>query len=291
MTFQLRTGPGVLRLLSLPGVGERSVQAITDEFETWTDLVGTPDWRLTEILGKAIANRLLPHLEKPPGPAPLPNHLQVISRWDQDYPRQLLNTSKPPILLWCWGTPPPQASTPLVAIVGTRTPTGFGQAAAVMAATRAAQLGVGVISGLAVGIDQAASVAAMDAGGKTWVYLGGGHESMNTAQQVIAARIYATGGGVLAEVPPPTPVAAHQLTARNRLQSGTAHATFIAQTRLPDGNAGVGTMHTVRHTIQQYRLLAVACPNTPWNGDPATAGNYALADPDGINPDHVYATR
>ena len=64
--------------------------------------------------------------------------------------------------------------TPLVAIVGTRTPSPEAADAAFAVARLLAGLGIGVVSGLALGIDGAAHRGCLAGGGKTVAVLGHG---------------------------------------------------------------------------------------------------------------------
>src|ERR1700684_1749075 len=99
-------------------------------------------------------------------------HDAKISYANSQYPRMLREVESPPTPLWARGTLRPDM--PLVAIVGTRRPTDYGRLMAFNLARELAGAGVGIVSGLAIGIDAAAHRGALDAGGYTLAVLGSG---------------------------------------------------------------------------------------------------------------------
>ena len=181
------------------------------------------------------------------------------------------------------GSLPPLA---VVAIVGTRHPTRFGRRAAEAAALGAVGAGLGVVSGLAAGIDTIVHEATLAAGGRTWAVLGSGVEVPTPfANARLAGEIVAGGGGLMAEVPPGTPVRPRQLEARDRIQSGLSLAVVICQCE-----SSSGAMHTARFAVMQGRLLAVVRPRGRDRAVAACSGNAALTDPNGCDPALVSAT-
>lgn len=289
--MDLRTGPGMAAVLGIPGIGEKRALLLADRFGTWGAVLAAQDAEIRGLLGQAVGTKFLrtrPEILEAPA---LPPGCTVISILDPEYPARLRGIPNPPTLLWVRGTLPPPGR-PAVAIVGTRHPTAYGQAVARQAATSAVEAGLGVVSGLATGSDSLAHAAALAAGGGTWAVLGCGVDMVaaDGPRGELAARIVASGGGLIAEVPPGTPTAVHLLTRRNRLQSGLALATLIAQSGLP-GAQPAGTMHTARFTIEQGRLLVVPQPRGRWADEPESAGNLALTDPHGCDPAVVYATK
>jgi len=167
-----------------------------------------------------------------------------------------------------------------VAIVGTRHPTSFGRAVAAAAARSAVAAGLAVISGLAAGIDTIAHATAMSAGGLTYAVIGSGVDVPTPRSNVsLAEEIVASGGGLIAEVPPGTPASRRQLVARDRIQSGLSLAVVVCQCETSSG-----AMHTARFAAVQGRLLAVVRPKGPASAVRACTGNLALVDPAGCDP-------
>jgi DNA processing protein len=199
------------------------------------------------------------------------------------YPAALASIPSPPKLLWVRGTLPPPAA---VAVVGTRNPTAFGREVAELAARGATEAGLGVISGLAAGVDTVAHKSALKAGGRTWAVLGSGVDVPTpTANTALAGEILDKGGGLLAEVPPGTSVTRRQLVARDRIQTGLSLAVVVCQCEIASG-----TMHTARFAILQGRLLVVMRPRGAESDLAANGGNLALSDPNGCDPTLLSAT-
>ena len=99
------------------------------------------------------------------------------------------------------GTWPPPPG-PRVAIVGARRPTPYGEAVAERLAADLAQAGVVVVSGLALGVDAAAHLGALEAGGVTLAVLGTGVDVIYPpANAELADRILAQGGALVSEFP------------------------------------------------------------------------------------------
>jgi len=199
------------------------------------------------------------------------------------YPAGLRSIPSPPKTLWVCGVLPPVEA---VAIVGTRRPTGFGRSMANLAARTAVDAGLAVVSGLAAGVDTVAHESALAAGAATWAVLGSGVDVPTPlSNSVLAEEIVASGGGLISELPPGTPVARRHLVARDRLQSGLCLAVVICQCETSSG-----TMHTARFAVMQGRPLVVARPRGRDAAVNACGGNVALADPRGCDPALLSAT-
>ena len=95
-----------------------------------------------------------------------------IARGDPEYPAALEALSKPPETLYLIGDI--QALQEGLAVVGARNATPYGRSAARLLAGCAARMGICVISGGARGCDSYAHEAAIEAGGRTVAFLGGG---------------------------------------------------------------------------------------------------------------------
>lgn len=91
--------------------------------------------------------------------------------------------------------PPPAGLR--VAVVGSRRPTPYGEAVAERLAGDLAAAGMVVISGLALGVDAAAHLGALEAGGCTIAVLGTGVDVIYPASHTDLARRIVEGGGAL----------------------------------------------------------------------------------------------
>jgi DNA processing protein len=125
-----------------------------------------------------------------------------------------------------------------------------------------------VVSGLAVGIDGAAHVAALEAGGESIAVLGSGLDDPSPAVHRRLARLIADHGAVVSELAPGVRPTAGTFPRRNRIVSALAFATVVVE-----APARSGALITARHALEQGRLLLVA-PGRPL--DSSVAGNLAL---------------
>jgi DNA processing protein len=163
-------------------------------------------------------------------------HAHLVLLGDDAYPTALLDLSDPPPALWALGDRSLHAGTrPCVAIVGTRDATAYGERAAASLGRTLAGAGVVVVSGMARGIDAAAHVASLDAGGGTIAVLGSGVDVAYPRSHRALHRRIVTEGLVLSELPPgsaPTPGA---FPRRNRIIAALARATIVVEAGFRSG--------------------------------------------------------
>lgn len=169
------------------------------------------------------------------------------------YPPLLTAIDGPPRRLFYRGAIHP-LEKPCVAVVGARTCTRDGRAAAEKFAAHLGECGVTVVSGLAHGIDTAAHEGALAAGGTTVAVLGCGVDRIYPARNTqLAHRILAGGGALLSEYAPGTPPAKHRFPERNRIISGLSHAVLVVE-----ASERSGSLITARLALEQGRdVLAV----------------------------------
>jgi DNA processing protein len=216
------------------------------------------------------AARHVPHIT--PEDPHLSSDTWVLVLGSRDYPAILAAAPAPPVLLY--GIGDPQALTPGVAIVGSRNLNEFGAIVASTAAQAAATQGLPVHSGLAAGVDAAAHTAALDANTATVAVLGCGTATIYPKEnELLHRRILASGGAVISEHHPDTPVRPNYLMARNRIIVGLATVVVPAQMGLRSG-----TMHSVSAAIESSRSIVVARPRPGHENDPGNEGVMALVD-------------
>jgi len=154
---------------------------------------------------------------------------------DRRYPACLdrLPRDERPERLFLSGRLPP---LPGVGIVGTRSPDGHGLTLAAELGRQCAQRGLTVVSGGAHGIDSAAHRGCLDGGGRTLVVLAGGLGRPHPASSLdMFAAAVASGGGLLAELPPATAVRRFMFLRRNRLIAALSSCLVVVQAGVRSG--------------------------------------------------------
>jgi len=175
-----------------------------------------------------------------------PDH-HLISWDDPRYPALLRQIPDPPVALFVRGDPACLA-VPQLAIVGSRNASPGGAATARAFATHLARCGLGITSGLALGIDAAAHAGALAGGGTTVAVLGTGPDRIYPREHVALAGAIAARGALCSEFPPGMGPMRGNFPRRNRLISGLAVGTLVVEARLQSG-----ALITARRAIEQGR--------------------------------------
>lgn len=156
----------------------------------------------------------------------------------------------------------------LVAIVGTRKPSREAAEAAFAVGRLLAELGIGVVSGLALGIDAAAHRGCLAGGGSTVAVLGHGLEvPVYPPQHSALAEAIRRRGALASPFPVSMTITRRSLLARNRWIARLAHAVWVVQTGVP-GGALAAAAHA--------RQLSVPVITTPWNDSQWQIGYQSL---------------
>jgi len=190
--------------------------------------------------------------------------------WDSAFPPQLREVYDPPLVLYHRGDWP-DWSEPLVAIVGTRHPTGQARECSYALAFDLGRRGLNSVSGLARGIDAEAHRGSCDAGAKSLAVLGNGVDILFPGSSAkVGRRLLASGGVLLSEYSPGVPPLARNFPARNRIISGLARTTVVVQAPLRSG-----ALITADYALEQGRELVVHRVGTCGERG---AGSRALAE-------------
>ncbi|MEO8223763.1 MAG: DNA-processing protein DprA [Gammaproteobacteria bacterium] len=187
---------------------------------------------------------------------------------DRRYPALLREIPDPPAQLFVRGDPD-TLSLPQLAIVGSRNATPGGADTARDFAAHLATRGFCITSGLAEGIDAAAHRGALAARGRTIAVCGTGPDIVYPRlHEALADEIVATGGAIVSEFAPGTPVYRGNFPRRNRLISGLAVGTLVVEAGVRSGALG-----TARHAMEQGREV-FAIPGSIHN--PVARGCHQL---------------
>lgn len=157
--------------------------------------------------------------------------IKIVTFLDEEYPAILKEIYDFPPLLYVRGNLRADEGS-IVAVVGARQPTNYGQDITTQLATALANAGVTIVSGLARGIDSIAHSAASKAGGRTIAVLGSGldwrsiypSENRRLAEEIIAA-----GGAVISEFPCGSPPHRQHFPQRNRIIAGLSLGTLVVE--------------------------------------------------------------
>ena len=182
--------------------------------------------------------------------------LRILTIQDAEYPGRLQNIYDPPCLLYVKGRLPAIDEEAAVAVAGTRDCTPYGVACAEKLGYGLASGGAVVVSGLAKGIDAAASRGALRAGGVTVGVVGNGLDVHYPYESRYLYEDIAAAGALLSEYPPGTEPAGNHFPARNRIISGLSLATLVVEA--PERS---GALITAETALEQGRdVFAVPGP-------------------------------
>ena len=150
------------------------------------------------------------------------------------YPELLSKIPRPPEMLYVIGDAAALESG--LAVIGARKSTPYGRSCAHHFARMAAEKGIPIISGGARGCDAEAHRAALEAGGTTIVFLGGGCDCVYPAEnRGLFQRIIDAGGAIVSEHPWDCQPRPYMFRERNRLIAGLALSVLIVEAGLPSG--------------------------------------------------------
>lgn len=160
--------------------------------------------------------------------------MRFVMLLDREYPGQLLMIhQRPPFLMWRGSSSDRDARG--VAIVGTRKATPDGLQRAEELAAGLARRGVTVVSGLAAGIDTAAHLGALDAGGRTVAVIGTGLRRCYPQENAKLQGRIAAEGMVISQFLPDAPPTKTSFPMRNAVMSGYAAATVVVEANWKSG--------------------------------------------------------
>jgi DNA processing protein len=181
---------------------------------------------------------------------------RIVTLGDRGYPAPLLNIEDPPLMLYLMGNGDLGAQSKnyscgqSLAIVGSRTPTAQGQETARAFAQELRKAGLTIISGLALGIDAAAHLGAMEPVGTkspglahspqgqldTIAVVGTGLDRVYPKRNLSLAHRIAQQGLIVSEFPLGTPPLVANFPRRNRIISGLAQGTLVVEATLRSGS-------------------------------------------------------
>jgi len=230
-----------LGLYSISGLGNRAFRHLLEK-------IGTPDRvfkasfsELIKVNGisKEIARKIIDKkysfdpeeeirkVEK--------NNARIITYSDPSYPKPLIELHSPPMLLYTKGRDLPDNQT-FIAIVGSRNATHYGKKAAEKIGFGLARRGVGVVSGMAKGIDSAAHKGCLRGQGFTIAVIGTGIDRIYPATNKKLSEQIVEKGTVISEFPMGSPPEPKNFPIRNRIISGLSRGVAVVEATRNSGS-------------------------------------------------------
>jgi DNA protecting protein DprA len=177
--------------------------------------------------------------------------IQVLYKTDPAFPARLREIADSPAWLFVEGNTEVLHVPSLVAVVGTRKATKSGLKAAKQLSWEIANSGLGIISGLAEGIDAEAHELASNYDVPQVAVLGTGINVVFPASTShLRGRIVEGGGAIVSEYLPAENYGQAKFVQRNRIQAGLSVAVCPVE-----GKAQSGTAHTIRFAEKYGRRL------------------------------------
>ncbi len=176
---------------------------------------------------------------------------RIVFYEDPDYPPLLREIKEPPAFIYVKGSLPRE---PLLAIVGARKASPYGLRIAREWSRYLASAGLGIVSGLALGIDSQAHRGALEAGGYTLAVLGAGLDNLYPPQnRKLAEEIVDQGGALVTEFPLGSQPERWHFPRRNRILAGLCQGVLVVEAALRSGS-----LITARVAVEEGReVMAV----------------------------------
>lgn len=274
-----------LALASLSGLGGATAKKLLEQFGDVESVFDATDEQLLEI--PRVTETMLDNL-RALRPEKFGEEIYALAgdeidllTWDDArFPKRLRELKDAPVILFVRGAMK-KGDENAVAIVGTRAASEEATQVATTFAYELALRGLCVVSGLAIGIDTAAHVGALDAEeGRTIAVLGSGIRMMHPRENAELATRIASRGALISEWMPNAPPRGPQLMARDRLISGLSRAVIVVE-----AGANSGSMDTAERARKQGRLV-YAIPGSEGT-EGLLKGRARRLEPDAIDFDKL----
>jgi len=166
---------------------------------------------------------------------------RIIRYTDSAYPTPLKEIASPPMLLYAKGKEIPTNQT-FISIVGSRNATHYGLKISENLGFGLARRGVGVVSGMAKGIDSAAHKGCLRGKGLTIAVIGTGIDLVYPASNKKLSEQIAENGTVISEFPIGSPPEPKNFPIRNRIISGLGRGVCVVEATRNSGSLITASM-------------------------------------------------
>ncbi|MBP5609064.1 MAG: DNA-processing protein DprA [Lachnospiraceae bacterium] len=230
--------PAAVRdLLAGFGTAERICRLGAPEIESLEYLTENDKKELQTALKRGLPVEMADHMKK--------RGIGMVCIDEAMYPGKVRCLPDAPYALFYRGELP-DPDKKHVAVIGARKCSDYGRRTAEYFGRELAGAGVGVISGMARGIDGMAQEACVDAGGKSYGMLGSGVDVIYPLSNKGLYHKLTENGGVISEYPPGREALSFHFPARNRLISAFSDLLIVVEAREKSG-----TFITVNQALEQ----------------------------------------
>ncbi|BCK86252.1 hypothetical protein MIZ01_0006 [Sideroxyarcus emersonii] len=240
-----------ITLSQIPGLGNESLRRLLLSF-------GSPE-AVLEASVSSLVHHVKPAVAKAIATGIDGAYLVTVANWlddplnriltvaDVEYPRSLLNTSDPPLLLYVKGRLD-LLNVPALAVVGSRNASTQGLRNAEAFSLSISDAGLCIVSGMALGIDAAAHLGGLQGSGSSIAVVGTGLDKVYPAANRELAHRLAQDGTIVSEFPLGTPPLAANFPRRNRIISGLGLGCLVVEASVQSGS-----LITARMALEQGR--------------------------------------
>lgn len=184
------------------------------------------------------------------------NRISVTTYEDAAYPACLRNIYNPPLVLFSMGRLELMSDFLGITVVGTRRPSPYSVRIAEMFAKGLGENGLTVVSGFALGIDEAAHETALAENKPTIAVLGCGLNVNYPKEHADLKERMIQNGLLVTEFFPGTQPLGSNFPKRNRILSGLSLGTLVVEAAI-----GSGSLITADHAIEQGRDVFCVPPS------------------------------
>jgi DNA processing protein len=165
------------------------------------------------------------------------SNIRVIAFWEEEYPKLLKQTEDFPLLLFVKGNIKLLQSTKMMAVVGTRKITSYGESVTKKLVSELTDLDYIIISGCMYGVDATAHQSAIENFGKTIAVLGYGFNFKTSGELMkLQDQIVQSGGCLVSEFFPDTQPSKGTFPQRNRIVAGMSLGVLVTEAALKSGS-------------------------------------------------------
>lgn len=162
--------------------------------------------------------------------------IKVVFFHDKQYPLLLKEIYDFPFVLFCKGDIEILNQNKFLAIVGSRNRTEYTSDVIQLLMPKLVEHDFVIVSGLALGADSDAHLAANYYGGKTIGVLGFGHDNYYPSEVTLLRRHMERVHVVISEYYPTTPITKFRFPERNRIISGLSQGVLITEAKVRSGS-------------------------------------------------------